>query len=155
MELRIATAEDLTALIAVQREVQDLHVRWYPQHYRSAQNEELLQAMREFLQTENVRVWVAVAEGIAAGCLVFRIDASPESVFCRARKEGVVDQMSVLARFQRQGIGGALMAEAARYAKSQGCDELRLSVLAANTAAREFYEFLGFTPIVQRMRKAL
>jgi ribosomal protein S18 acetylase RimI-like enzyme len=47
------------------------------------------------------------------------------------------------------------MDQAERYAASHGCNELRLDVMASNTAAREFYEALNFAPTLERWRKPL
>jgi len=155
MEIRVATVDDLADLVTVQREVHEIHVRTHPAFYRNATDADLLEAMKSFLASEQYRAWIATADGDPAGFLLFRLNAVPENAFCYARNEASVEQIGVVRRFQRQGIGRALMSEAVRFAVSHGCAELRLTVLATNAAARPFYDALGFVDFSRRLRKAL
>jgi ribosomal protein S18 acetylase RimI-like enzyme len=45
---------------------------------------------------------------------------------------------------RRRGVGRALMAEAERLLRAEGCPKVNLQVRAGNTGAIEFYRSLGF-----------
>jgi ribosomal protein S18 acetylase RimI-like enzyme len=47
--------------------------------------------------------------------------------------------------YQRRGVGQALMAEAERLLRLEGCPKINLQVRTSNTAAIEFYRQIGFS----------
>lgn len=53
------------------------------------------------------------------------------------------------------GIGQLLLRECERLAREAGQPRLRISVLAANEGAREFYDRLGFKPQLVTLEKPL
>ena len=61
--------------------------------------------------------------------------------------------MAVLAQWQRRGVGGALVARAAAYARAGGCALLHVKTLAPSdpdpnyAATRAFYAAVGFLPL--------
>lgn len=67
-----------------------------------------------------------------------------------SREEGPVTRhvasigMSVASGWRRRGVGGALMAEAIRWAREAGVEKLALSVYPHNEGARRLYERFGF-----------
>ena len=48
---------------------------------------------------------------------------------------------------RRQGVGGALMAEAEGWARQQGCPVIRLRSSSTRTPAHRFYEGLGYSNV--------
>jgi GNAT superfamily N-acetyltransferase len=58
--------------------------------------------------------------------------------------DGWIHQLYVLPEFQRQGIGSALLAQAA-----QDMGDIRLWTFQRNVLARGFYEHHGFQPVEQ------
>ncbi|MGH6992339.1 MAG: GNAT family N-acetyltransferase, partial [Caulobacteraceae bacterium] len=75
------------------------------------------------------RVWVTRAERCIVGFLALRADS--------------IEQLHVLPRFQRQGLGTALLAKA----RTASPDRLTLFTFQANTRARAFYERHGFRAV--------
>jgi ribosomal protein S18 acetylase RimI-like enzyme len=155
MEIRTATEGDLDGLVHIQRQTQELHHTSFPSYYRSPADEQLREAMREFLAADETTVWIALVEAVPVGFLVFTLVTAEENAFCHARGEGRVDQLSVDEQHQRHGVGRALLSHAEQYAKTQGCNELRLDVLTTNETARLFYRAAGLTPVIERWRKEL
>jgi ribosomal protein S18 acetylase RimI-like enzyme len=155
MEIRLASPDDLPALVSIQHETQELHVAADPTFFRPATDDELIGAMRDFLATGQTVVWIAWVDDVPAGFLVFKISAAAQTAYCHARNDGLIDQLAVAARFRRRGVGRALMEHAERYAASQGCSELRLGVMVSNAGARQFYAALNFAPTLERWRKRL
>jgi ribosomal protein S18 acetylase RimI-like enzyme len=57
---------------------------------------------------------------------------------------GWISYLGVDPAHQRNGIGRALMAEAERLLRAEGCPKINLQVRTSNTAALEFYRRIGF-----------
>lgn len=55
-----------------------------------------------------------------------------------------VHDLAVMPRFQRRGIGRALLAEAEARARAKGCCRVTLEVREDNQPARELYQSQGF-----------
>ncbi len=70
-------------------------------------------------------------------------------------RRGYIDGLVVAAEHRRQGIGSGLMDAAAAWAKAQGASQLVLTVWAGNTAARGFYQSLGYGLLSEVMNKIL
>lgn len=59
---------------------------------------------------------------------------------------GRVTNLYVSALNRQKGLGTSLLQKAEDYAKSQGCDVMKIEVFAPNEPARNFYEKLGYEP---------
>jgi ribosomal protein S18 acetylase RimI-like enzyme len=57
---------------------------------------------------------------------------------------GWISYLGVDPAYQRRGIGRALMAEAERLLRSEGCPKINLQVRTGNSEAIEFYRQVGF-----------
>ena len=68
---------------------------------------------------------------------------------------GYIAGLFVKPAARRNHVGRALVAAAEAWLRSQGLATGQLQVLCANTAARQFWEDLGYEPIALSMRKTL
>jgi len=66
----------------------------------------------------------------------------------------LVAELLVRRAYRRRGYARALLACGERYAASQGAVELRIGVLADNTAARTLYLGVGFRPYLETLSKS-
>ncbi len=57
---------------------------------------------------------------------------------------GWIQYLGVDPRRQRTGLGRAIMAEAERLLRAEGCPKINLQVRTSNTGVIEFYKRLGF-----------
>jgi ribosomal protein S18 acetylase RimI-like enzyme len=57
---------------------------------------------------------------------------------------GWINYLGVDPVCQRRGIGRALMAEAERRLRAEGCPKINLQIRASNAEAIEFYRRIGF-----------
>ncbi len=57
---------------------------------------------------------------------------------------GWIQYLGVDPRLQRTGLGRAIMAEAERLLRTEGCPKINLQVRTSNTGVIEFYKRLGF-----------
>ena len=78
----------------------------------------------------------------------------PATPVSAARRIVEIDNLCVHAHARRQGIGGALVDGADRWARQKGYDGVELSVHAFNDDARKFYEASGFETASLRMTRA-
>ena len=69
-----------------------------------------------------------------------------------AADEAEILTLAVLPEQRRQGLGRALLAEAAMLAAGHGAVAMFLEVALRNSAARGLYEAMGFTRVGQRRR---
>jgi GNAT superfamily N-acetyltransferase len=97
----------------------------------------------ELLGGDRAAGWLALDAdtpiGYAAGRLAGPADVRP---VVRADLESIF----VVADRRGDGVGAALVAEFARWARSRGADELSVTAYAANERAVAFYARHGFAP---------
>jgi diamine N-acetyltransferase len=104
---------------------------------------------------KNGRVFVGEANGTVVGFVavlaheVFTELDDPPGTYA------VVTDLAVLPTHRRQGIGRQLLERAELFAKVAGARELRISVLARNTAARRLYLAAAFVPHQEILAKPL
>ena len=67
------------------------------------------------------------------------------------RRQCLLKELYVSASCRSQGVGQALLREAARYAVDQGCGRMDWNVKASNHRGIEFYQSLGGRPVDDRL----
>lgn len=72
------------------------------------------------------------------------IDTAPGSA--RSIKQAYLENIYVVSSARKSGIGAKLVANFQDYCKKEGVNRINVSVLAANTAAVDFYQKVGFSP---------
>lgn len=124
LEIIAATLEDVAALVKIEETC--FSVPW------SAQS------LRESLQNEASRFYLALADGEPAGYLGVQIFSG----------EGYVTNVAVLPAFRRQGIARALL----QRALENKMEFLTLEVRESNAPAIQLYASLGFETVGKRPR---
>lgn len=142
VEIRPAHAADVP-------EIARIHVHSWKDAYRGILADELLAGLRvedrvavweRWIEGEGVRVWLAEGAGVVEGfCRLSpaRAIADPPHGFAE------VTHLYVQPGRTRGGQGGALLAEALRFARGASYAGLLLWVLEDNLRARGFYERMG------------
>ncbi|TAN03422.1 MAG: GNAT family N-acetyltransferase [Rhodanobacteraceae bacterium] len=116
----------------------------------SAIRSEIQRALREPRPAERF----FIAED-AAGHLCGFLHLRAERDFVSGQRACHISNIAVVRSHDGQGIGGALLANAHRWAKAHRCKWLTLNVLPGNARARALYEHSGFSPDMIRMAKPL
>lgn len=98
-----------------------------------------------------VRALVAEHEGRVSGIVVVNLIA-PLHV---AGRWAMVSALVTDAAVRGAGIGAALLDEAERYAREQGCSRVELSSSESRTRAHAFYLRHGFEEVRKRFVKGL
>ena len=128
MEIRIATASDVTAMFEVRTSVRENHLSYEQLAERGITPESLPDML-----TGSGRGWVAVDNGdVVAFAMADASEATVFAMFVRASHEG-------------KGIGRLLMIEAEQWLQAEGCADVWL-LTDADLAVRAngFYRHLGW-----------
>jgi len=95
-------------------------------------------AIRDLIGNPAAGVWLAYADGLAAGCVALRpLPAIPEAAECK--------RLYVASRFRRRGIAEALLAQMERDAAAFGYRTIYLDSKDDLRAALALYEGAGYT----------
>ena len=90
------------------------------------------------------KIFVADDDGAVVGYASVWARARAEDIWEGPAEYGLIPELVVLASHRNRGIGRSLLAESEAYARSHECQCLRISVMAANSSARELYISQGF-----------
>jgi ribosomal protein S18 acetylase RimI-like enzyme len=151
--IRRAREEDASAALALWREADAHHATLAPSHFRAG--ERAPREWRALVTEEGAGIFVAEgAEGVV-GLGVVRVFDTPPDPALVPRRRGHVEVVVVAKAARRRGLGRALMAELASWARRQGARELVLTVWDGNADAEAFYERLGYAPLSRALRAPL
>ena len=91
------------------------------------------------------RKLVLIAEDQSTGKPIGYLIASSENKWrWRVVATGELENMYVVSRTRRQGVGKALVDRAKEWVKTRGIERFYVSAYAKNSSARAFYESVGF-----------
>ena len=146
MEIRFAEAKDVTGILALLRQVGQVHHNIRPDIFRSGARKYGASQILAMLDSPKTPIFVA-AEGeqvLGYGfCQVKQYDNDPVMT---DRLELYIDDLCVDENIRGQGIGKAIYDAICRYAKMRKCDMITLNVWSDNENALKFYENLGLKP---------
>jgi GNAT superfamily N-acetyltransferase len=148
VKVRRATAADVPDLVAFFAELDRMQREWRVFTPRPGFYDEVAAKYRAAIASEDQLVLVAENDGETVGMAY--AEARTPSRFSDERAlelSGVV----VRADVRGQGVGRALVAEAARFATERGIPWVELKTFSPNQGAMDFWESLGFTPRVVQL----
>jgi len=148
VKVRRATAADVPRLVGFFAELDRMQREWRVFTPRPGFYDEVGAKYREAIAREDQLVVVAQEDDEVVGMAY--AEARTPSRFSDERSlelSGVV----VRSDFRGQGVGRALVADAARFATERGIPWVELKTFSPNQGAMEFWESLGFTPRVVQM----
>jgi GNAT superfamily N-acetyltransferase len=108
---------------------------------RSLGIEEAAALFGKFAEYPRYKLYVAVADGEVLGTFALLI---MDNLANGGLASGVIEDVAVAKKAQRQGVGRAMIAWAMDECRRQGCYKLSLSSSEIRTEAHKFYESLGF-----------
>lgn len=146
MEIREAGAADYDNYCRLVTEIDVLHARNAPRHFRMPEPAgRSLEYFRALLSHPEGAVFFAEEAGTAQGFVRVRLERVPDIPVLVPKTQGYIADLAVGLNFQRRGVGRALLARAKKWAAERGASELSLSVAAFNEGARKMYEKEGFS----------
>lgn len=150
MDLRDPEDRDEGHLLALWRELMDHHASIDPR-FSLGRNADA--RFRDYLDVararEDYRVRVAELEGRVAGFVVACV--LPNSPVYEHRWIGYINDLCVTARARGQGVGRALVEDAANWLRSAGADRVEVYVALANEQARSFWRRMGAVDYLERL----
>jgi ribosomal protein S18 acetylase RimI-like enzyme len=145
MLIRSAESKDYQSYCDLTAEADLLHSENASRYYRATV---LPSRPREFfdaiLKDSEKMLFVAEIEGKMAGVVHLETRVEPDLPVLVPMKWAHISEIIVAKKFQRQGVGKALMRQSVQWSKEQGCRDLRLSVSDFNEGAKDFYKSEGF-----------
>ena len=146
MEIRFAENRDIPGMIALLRQVGDVHHQIRPDIFRSGAQKYDEDELKAILADETKPIFVAVdGETVAGYCFCVLKDYRGSGVQTD-RVEVYIDDLCVDESRRGSGVATALYRHVTDYAKGLGCAFISLNVWCGNEGAMKFYEKMGLTP---------
>lgn len=146
MDIRNAERRDIPGMIALLKQVGQVHHEIRPDLFRAGAQKYDKMALEALLDDASRPIFVAVEGDFVLGyCFCIHVTHLGNTVLTD-RKELYIDDLCVDESRRGQGIAKALFAHTQAYAKGQGCAYLTLNVWCGNAGAMKFYEHAGLIP---------
>ena len=145
MEIRFATAADVTGILELLRQVGQVHHAGRPDLFRAGAQKYSASGVLALLNNSHTPIFVAAEEGEVKGYCFCQIKEVSQDPVMTDRVELYIDDLCVRENCRRQGIATALFEAVKGYARGRRCDEITLNVWACNREALAFYQKLGMT----------
>lgn len=143
MQIRFATLQDVPGILALLRQVGQVHHLGRPDIFRDGAQKYSASQVISILDDDRTPIFVAAENEKVLGycfCILKQVQDDPVLTDCTSL---YIDDLCVDEKCRGQHIGTALYEHACRYAKSCGCYNVTLNVWACNPSAMGFYENLG------------
>ena len=146
MEIRLATNSDIPGMIALLKQVGEVHHQIRPDLFRSGAQKYDESALAALLADPARPILIAGEAGTVAGyafCILQETKGDP--VLCD-RKVLYIDDLCVDEALRGRGIATALYQRVVEFARELGCHAVTLNVWCGNDSAMRFYEKCGLKP---------
>ena len=155
MTIRFAQTSDIPGMIALLKQVGQVHHEIRPDLFRSGAQKYDKTALEALLRDSSRPILIGELEGKVAGyafCILQETAGDP--VLCD-RKVLYIDDLCVEENLRGKGIATALYNRVLEFAKELGCHSVTLNVWCGNDSAMAFYEKCGLKPQKIGMEKVL
>jgi ribosomal protein S18 acetylase RimI-like enzyme len=155
VSVRAAVHEDADQLANVRVDYAAFHAQLDPSVFRTLDSEEVRRAYAERLALAGELTLVADVGDEVAGLVELKLER-PAGLgnIHRALLYGYVEDLAVLERYRRRGVGRQLMLAAEAWAQRQGARSMLLNTHPKNEAALRFYrEAMGYETVGVTLRK--
>jgi len=142
INIRKAALEDYDAICNIMNQVQELHVQWRPDIFKSTSDVMSREVFQDAVANELFYVAEMASKITGVMGLEFRLIESPLHI---TREVLFIDSMAVEEAFRGKGIGHAFFSKVKEIALQKNCDGIELQVNAKNKQAYEMYSKFGFT----------
>jgi GNAT superfamily N-acetyltransferase len=149
--IAIKETTDAEFLADLNKEVQELHHKLYPEIFRPYVKEEIAKAIKKMLGGREAKAFVAYEGDEPAGYAIIFISRFNQNAFQVARSAMQVDQFAVLEKFRRKGVGKKLLGFLTELAKKEKLNRIDLNHWEKNDSARAFFGKNGFAYYNSRM----
>ena len=156
IDIRTARRADIPAIQNLLAQVDRLHWESQPDVFQETQGPAREDAYLRGLITDwQTVVTVAEVGADLVGCLIARIQQTPEVAMLVPQQYLMVDTLVVDEASRSCGVGNLLMAHIETWAQARDIHRVELNVFEFNALAQGFYEDLDYTTLSRRMVKQL
>ncbi len=142
IEIVEAKIDDLESLWPVFEECEDLHVQEIAEVFIKMPKEQNCSYIKDYINEEDKIVLLAKTNDSEIAGLLMAMKKERSECY-KIRNIVSVNEMAVLAKYKRNGIGVKLYSSIKEWAKKQGAREVELNVYNQNLDAVKFYESIG------------
>lgn len=156
MEIRPAALDDLDELLDIYLSSAAHHVALDPDYYALPDRAAAAERLRAIIEDDGQMGYLAAAAGgRVVGSVSIALLPTPSAGSMVAPVPTAEVGIAVLDDARSAGVGTALMAAAEAWAAARGVRVILLDMSARNTAAKRFYERLGYGVTGLYLRKAI
>lgn len=153
--VRKAVLEDCHRILPLQEQISKLHFEGRPDLFRNDVRTYTEETFRELLDSPTHVLLIAEADGEIAGYAFSWVIRYRDHPTYRDFDSFYIDDICVLEKFRRHGIGRAMMVRCIEEARNRKCMNVDLNVWSFNKAATAFYERCGLKERTKRMELRL
>ena len=154
MNIRKIIKEDFEEVISLVMQNMNYHMKLNKFNWESIANirKEELKELRKDFNSSKTKIFVAERDKKIIGYINFSFLG--KSPYTKTKKKGVINDLFILGKYRRKGVGEALVREARLLFKSRGIKNVTISVISSNFSTLRFYEKIGFKEYVKKMELA-
>lgn len=153
--IRKAVPEDCRRILPLQEQISRLHHEGRPDLFKNEVRTYTEEMFQKWLDDPAHVLLIAEADGTVAGYAFCWVIQYREHPTYKDFDSFYIDDICVLDKLRRNGIGRALMERCVEEAKMRKCRNMDLGVWSFNKSAIAFYESCGMTERVKRMELRL
>ena len=146
MNIRFAEAKDVTGILALLKQVGQVHHEGRPDIFRAGAQKYGASQVLAMLDSSKNPIFVAVEGEKVVGYGFCQVKIYDHDPVIADHTEIYIDDLCVDESCRGQGIGKKIYQEILRYAKMRRADSVTLNVWCCNANAMKFYESLGLKP---------
>ena len=146
MEIRFAEIKDVPGILALLKQVGQVHHQGRPDIFRAGAQKYGASQVISMLNKPGTPIFVAAEkEKVLGYCFCFVKEHTKDPVIAD-HTELYIDDLCVDETCRGQHIGKQLYESACRYARQRRCYNVTLNVWSCNESAIKFYERCGLKP---------
>ena len=146
MDIRFAQAKDIPGILALLRQVGQVHHQGRPDIFRSGAQKYGASQILSMMESSATPIFVAVEGDSVLGYGFCQFQKYAGDPVIADHDTLYIDDLCVDEAHRGQHIGRAIYNEILRYAKGRRCYNVTLNVWTCNPTAMAFYESLGMKP---------
>lgn len=146
MEIRFAEAKDVAGILALLRQVGQVHHQGRPDIFRRGAQKYGASQVLAMLDSSKTPILVAVEDEKVLGYGFCQVKIYENDPVIADHTEVYIDDLCVDENCRGKGIGKKIYNEILRYAKMRKASVVTLNVWCCNENAMRFYESLGLKP---------
>ena len=146
MTIRFAMEADIPGMIALLKQVGEVHHQIRPDLFRAGAQKYNAEDLKALLKDANRPILIAAEGDQVLGYCFCILEETKGNPVLQDNCSLYIDDLCVDERCRGQHVGKALYDHACAYARSLHCDSVTLNVWCGNDSAMAFYEKQGLKP---------